>query len=253
MLVSSVVAALAAIALVVLAAVTFRRFGRADGEPEGATAGHAGAMLSALFLIFFAIALIVPWTSSDEETKTNAAAAQSLVEAYWDTTLLPAADRGPVREEIRGYLRYVRDREWPRLADGADSLDAEGWRRLDALRTRLAGVRTTDEQMKDARDDAVERVREVYSARRQTAANLGDVLPASVLVLTILTGLLMIVFPWLAGARPAGMPLVLLGVMAAVLGVSLSLCLDLNNLFGGSFTVRPDAYTDALAEVARIP
>jgi hypothetical protein len=50
-----IIAAAAAIGVVVLAAVAFRLLGRGanDRDPKGATAGHAGGMPSALFLLVF--------------------------------------------------------------------------------------------------------------------------------------------------------------------------------------------------------
>jgi hypothetical protein len=252
-LVKSILAALAAVALVVAVAVVFKKYGRDDDEPDGATSSHVGAMLSALFLLVFAIALIVPWAAADEERKNTAAEAQALVEAYWDSGMLAEADRQAVRADIKAYLEHTVNEEFAKLNDGSGDIPPNSWQRLDQLRTRLANLKIEDDHVNDARDDAVERLREVYTARRQRAVDTGPILPGGVLFFTVLTGIIMIVFPYLVGARPKGMPLVALGIMAALLGVSIYLCFDINHVFTGPLAVKADAFSDALSEIARIP
>ncbi|MBO2448000.1 DUF4239 domain-containing protein [Actinomadura barringtoniae] len=253
MLIKSILAALVAVALVAAVAFVFKKYGKTDDEPDGATGSHVGAMLSALFLLVFAIALIVPWAAADEERKNTAAEAQALVEAYWDSGMLAQADKQAVRTEIKAYLEHTVNTEFPRLKDGGDPLTANTWQRLDQLRIRLANLKIDDDQVNAARDDAVERVREVYSARRQRAVDTGPILPGGVLFFTVLTGIIMIIFPFLVGARPKGMPLVALGIMAALLGISIFLCFDVNHVFTGPLAVKADAFSDALNEIARIP
>ncbi|RAY15828.1 hypothetical protein DPM19_08665 [Actinomadura craniellae] len=246
-----VLAALAAVALVVVVALVTRGRGTSDGDPDGATAGHAGSMLSALFLLIFAIAVIIPWTTADEAERNTGVESQGLVEAYWRAEGLPEADRAAVRNEIRGYIDFVVREEWPLMGRG--ELSPEGWRRLDAIRARLAALRLKDDDASDARADTAERIREVYAARRQRASDAASGLPAGVLFFMVLTGVIMIVFPFMVGARPRGMTLAALGVMAALLGVGMYLVFDIDQAFSGGLGVGPEAFTDAHQEISRVP
>lgn len=251
MLIKSILAALAAVALVVAVAVVFKKYGQDDAEPDGATASHTGAMISALFLLIFAIAVIVPWTVADEARKNTSAEAQALTETYWDAAGLPGPERQQVRDDIKGYINHVIDKEWPEMQKG--HLSPAAWQRIEALRIKLAGFNFKDESASDVRDDALERIREVSGARRQRASDAESGLPDGVLFFTVVTGIVMILFPFLIGARPKGMPLVSLGIMAAMLGVSMYLVFDINHAFSGSLAVQPAAFQDALTEMARIP
>src|SRR3954454_7805394 len=88
---------------------------RTDGAPDGPTASHAGAIISALFLLIFAISVIVPWTVADSARQNTYAEANALVEASWVAGGLPAADAASTRAALRGYAQFVADDEWRAL------------------------------------------------------------------------------------------------------------------------------------------
>jgi hypothetical protein len=251
-LIQSLLAACAAVALVVIAALAFKRYGRHDDdEPGGPTVGHAGAMLSALFLLVFSIAIIVPWTTVDAARQNTYAEAQSLSEAYWAAGGLPAAERQVIRTGITDYVRFVAGQEWSRMGSG--KLSEDGWKKLDAVRVALRGMRFTDDDTKAVRDNVGERIREVYAARQQRTVDARASLPSGVLVFTVITGLVMIIFPFLAGARPRGMAMAPLVVMAIMLCVCIYTVFHIDHTFTGGLAVGPDAFTSALQGFARIP
>jgi hypothetical protein len=243
----------AAIGLVVIAAVLFRKLGRdtEDREPDGATAGHAGAMLSALFLLAFAIAIVVPWTTADSARQNTYAESQAIVDAYWSTAALPAPINRQVQSELRDYVRFVLDREWRMMAGGRLSL--EGWSRIETMRVQVTGVGVTTDDARDARNLVLEKIRDLAAARRQRAADATSAPPAGLLVMMVLTGLLVAIFPFLAGARPAGMAVVPLVVMAALLGIGVYMAFDISHVFDGGLAVTPDAFSAALQEFHQVP
>src|SRR3954469_10677246 len=108
-----------------IAALLFRTLGHDtdDRKPDGATAGHAGSMLSALFLLAFAIAIVVPWTTADSARENTYAESQAIVDAYWSTAALPTPINRQVQTELRDYVRFVLDREWRMMAGGRLSLE----------------------------------------------------------------------------------------------------------------------------------
>ncbi|HEY9524129.1 MAG TPA: hypothetical protein VIR33_12880 [Thermopolyspora sp.] len=242
----------AAIAVVIIAAVLFRRLGRdvEDRDPSGVTAGHAGSMLSALFLLAFAIAIVVPWTSADSARQNTYTESQAIVDAYWSSTGLPAAEGQQLQGELRDYVRFVLDREWRLMADGRLSL--EGWSRLDTMRAQLMALKVTG-ALADARDAALEKIRDISTARRQRAADAMAEPPPALLLMTVLTGLAVTIFPFLAGARPRGLTVVPLVLMAALLGVGIYMAFDIAHVFAGGLAVKPDAFTAALQEFQRVP
>ncbi|GAA3238687.1 hypothetical protein [Actinocorallia longicatena] len=252
MILWSILAALLAITLVFLVAKSFSRWGRDDDAPDGVTASHAGGMLSALFLLIFAIAVIIPWTVSDSARQNTHAEAQSLVEAYWAAGDLPEAEKDHVRAAIRDYTQFVIDEEWSYMV-AHDDVSPEGWKRMDALRSTVGDYTFTGKQQKDALNDLEDDIEGVYAARRQRASDAGSGLPSGVLVMTLLTGAIMIVYPILAGARPRGRAWVPLLLMAGILGVSVYLVFNINHAFSGALEVGSGAFKTAQQEYARIP
>jgi hypothetical protein len=251
MLIQSLLAALTAVALVVIAVFAFKKYGKHDDEPGGTTVGHAGAMLSSLFLLVFAIAVIVPWATADTARHNTYTEAQSLNEAYWAADPLPVADRLMVRDGLTDYVRFVADKEWPQMADG--KLSDVGWQKLDTLRFALRNMQFKDDDSKAARDDVRERIREVYAARRQRTIDAEASLPTGLLIFTAFTGIIMIIFPFMAGARPRGWALVPLVAMAVLLCVGIYTVFGMNHAFAGALAVGPDAFTSVLQGFDRIP
>jgi hypothetical protein len=92
----------------------------------------------------------------------------------------------------------------------------------------------------------------IAAARAQRAADAGATPPDGLLALTIITGLLVVLFPFLAGARPRGLALLPVVAMAAMLGFGIYLTWDISHAFNGPLAVEPEAYKSALQEFARI-
>lgn len=253
MIFEAALAAIAAMLVVVIAAYLFRKHekGKLDGEPDGATAGHSGAMLSAMFLLVFAIGIVVPWTGDDAARQNTYVEAGALTEAYWSAGSLPAANATRIRAEINDYTSYVASKEWRTMAAGR--LSDVGWSKLNALRTEVDAMKFAEKPNQDVQADIQGQLRAADQARRQRGSDAEATLPTAVLFFIVLTGVVMIVFPFLAGARPHKMALAPLVVMAALLGVSIYLVFDINHTFSGGLAVKPTAFSRALQEYRQIP
>ncbi|MEU8245548.1 hypothetical protein [Nonomuraea sp. NPDC048916] len=247
-----VLAVTAAVGVVALAALLFRLAGKGseDHEPGGPSAGHAGSMLSALFLLVFAIAIIVPWTTADAARQNTHAESQAAIDAYWSATDLPDTAPDLVRTGLRDYVAFVIRDEWPVMGQGR--MDPVGTERIEALRTRVTAIEATEDDAKNAKAEVLQHLAALASARAQRTADATTTPPSGLLVLTILTGVVVIVFPFLAGARPRGAAILPLVAMAAMLGFGTYLTWDISHAFDGPLAVEPDAFRGALQQFARI-
>ncbi|MFG1705724.1 hypothetical protein ACFLIM_21255 [Nonomuraea sp. M3C6] len=243
---------LAAVGAVALTALVFRRVKRAgeDRDPNGPSAAHAGAMLSAMFLLVFAIAIIVPWTTADAARLNIHAESQSAVDAYWAADALPGTAPQQVRTALRDYVTFVVRDEWPLMAEG--KMDPVGAARMDELRGRVNALQVSGDDEEDAKATVLEHIRAISTARAQRAADAAASPPEGLLLLTILTAAVVIVFPFLAGARPRGLAILPLVAMAGLLGFGVYLTWDISRAFAGPLAVGPDAFQGALQEFTRI-
>ncbi|GAA4632356.1 hypothetical protein GCM10023196_065480 [Actinoallomurus vinaceus] len=246
-------AVVAAVGAVFAAAFLFRksRHGAEDRGPASTTAGHAGSMLSSLFLLAFAIAIVVPWTTADSARQNTEAESQSIVDAYWAAAALPAPAGTQVQASLRDYVRFVVDHEWKLMAKGR--LSQEGWARLDALRAQVTNLRVSGTAAETARSTFLDRIRDMSSARGQRAVDAKSQPPQGLMALTVVTAILVCAFPFLAGARPRGMALIPAAAMAAMLTVGIYVAFDISHVFRGALRVKPDAFTAAQQEFPRIP
>ncbi|WP_043620291.1 DUF4239 domain-containing protein [Nonomuraea candida] len=243
---------LAAVGAVGLTALVFRRVKRAgeDRDPNGPSAAHAGAMLSAMFLLVFAIAIIVPWTTADAARLNTHAESQAAVDAYWAASGLPGSAPEEVRRSLRDYVSFVVKEEWPLMAEG--KMHPVGAERMDDLRSRVNALQPRGDEEEDAKASVLEQMSAISTARAQRTADAAAAPPAGLLHLTILTGALVIVFPFLAGARPRGLAMLPLVATAGLLGFGIYLSWDISRAFAGPLAVGPDAFRGALDEFARI-
>ncbi|MCO6007065.1 DUF4239 domain-containing protein [Actinoallomurus purpureus] len=243
----------AAVGAVFAAAFLFRksRHGADDRGPGSTTAGHAGSMLSSLFLLAFAIAIVVPWTTADSARQNTQAESQSIVDAYWAAAALPAPAGTQVQASLRDYVRFIVDNEWHVMAKGR--LSEEGWARLDTLRAQVTGLHVSGTAAEAARSTLLDRIRDMSAARGQRAVDAKATPPKGLLALTVVGAVLTCAFPFLAGARPRGTALIPAAAMTAMLTIGVYVTFDISHVFSGALRVKPDAFTAAQQEFPRIP
>ncbi|SDJ84628.1 Protein of unknown function [Nonomuraea maritima] len=242
----------AAVGVVALTALVFRKVKNAgeDRDPSGPSAGHAGAMLSAMFLLVFAIAIIVPWTTADSARLNTQAESQAAVDAYWAASELPATASDELRKGLRDYMAFVTRDEWPLMSEG--KMHPLGGERVDELRGLVQGLKPGTDDEEDAKAAVLQHLSSMSSARAQRTADAAARPPDGVLHLTVLTGVLVVLFPFLAGARPRGLAILPLVAMAGLLGFGTYLSWDISRAFAGPLAVAPDAFQGALQEFIRI-
>ncbi|MBE1536270.1 bestrophin-like domain [Actinomadura algeriensis] len=245
-------AAACAVGVVAVASALVRRTRRAadDAAPDGATVSHAGSMLSALFLLAFAIAVIVPWTTADAARAGTYAETQAIAETYWAASRLPADQRDGVRSGLRAYVDTVRDPEWDLMADGR--LTPAGWTLLDRVRRDVIALEADTDELREARAVVLDGLGQIASARHQRAMDARTAPPPGLTVVTVLTGAAVVLLPFLAGAAPRGAALIPLAIMAALLAAGTYLTIDIAHPFDGALAVGPEAFVELQAELQRI-
>jgi hypothetical protein len=252
---TALVVILASVAVTVLAFLLFGR-SRAHEQADDRDAdsrGFLGAVISGLFIVALAFYMVIVWEESGAAEDNAAKEAAAIADAYWQTAVMPQPQRDHIRGLLTEYPKLVADQEWPRLAVGES--DERTTDTLNSLHSEILGLPATPDQVKSARERALERVREITDLRRDRLDQAGGLDHTGKLMLfgTLAGAVCMIVYPMLIGFTSRVRHILQMAVMAALLAFVCVLCVQLDQPFAGVLRVQPEAFTSVTEELAGIP
>ncbi|GGU38451.1 bestrophin-like domain [Lentzea flava] len=252
---TAVVIVVASVAVTVAACLLFGRshaHTQAD-DRDADSRGFLGAVISGLFIVALAFYMVIVWEENGTAEDNAAREAAAVADTYWQTAAMPQPQRDHIRTLLVSYPKLVADKEWPRLASGES--DSGTTDVLNSLHTEILSLPSTPEEVKSARERALERLREITDLRRERLDQAGglDHTGRLMLIGTLLGAVGMIVFPLLIGFTARVRHVVQMGVTAAVLAFVCVLCLGMTHPFSGVLRVQPEAFTSVTEELAGIP
>lgn len=245
----------ASVAVTVVACLAFGR-SRAHAQADDRDAdsrGFLGAVISGLFIVALAFYMVIVWEENGAAEDNAAREAAAVADAYWQTAVMPQPQRDHIRELLVSYPKLVASSEWPLLADGES--DSGTTATLNSLREEVLSLPSTPDQVKSARERALERLREITDLRRDRLDQAGglDHTGRFMLIGTLVGAVGMVVFPLLIGFTARLRHVLQMGVMAGVLAVVCVLCLGMTHPFSGVLRVQPEAFTSVVDELGGIP
>jgi hypothetical protein len=252
---TAVVIVLASVVVTAVACVLFGR-SRAHEQADDRDAdsrGFLGAVISGLFIVALAFYMVIVWEESGAAEDNAAREAAAVADVYWQTSVMPQPQRDHIRGLLVSYPELVADKEWPRLAAGES--DSGTTSVLNSLHTEILSLPSTPDQVKSARERALERLREITDLRRDRLDSAGglDNTGKLMLVGTIVGAIGMVVFPMLVGFTARRRHVLQMGVTAAVLAFVCVLCVGMRQPFSGWLRVEPESFTSLTEELGGIP
>ena len=245
----------ASVVITVAACLLFGR-SRAHDQADDRDAdsrGFLGAVISGLFIVALAFYMVIVWEENGAAEDNAAREAAAIADAYWQTAVMPQPQRDHIRSLLTEYPKLVADKEWPRLAGGES--DDRTTETLNSLHTEILSLPATPDQVKSARERALERLREITDLRRDRLDQAGglDNTGRLMLIGTIVGAIGMVVFPLLIGFTARLRHVVQMSVTAAVLAFVCVLCLGMTHPFSGVLRVQPEAFVSVTDELGGIP
>jgi uncharacterized membrane protein YvlD (DUF360 family) len=221
-----------------------------SGDFDSDSMSFVGGVLSALFTVVLAFYVVFAWQNGDNVSSQSTAEADALVDTYWQTQVEPKADATRISGLVRRYTAEVADREWAMLDRG--EADPAAAAILTDLRDAVSALPADTETLNSARDQSLQDLRTITTNHRQRtdAATDSDGFTRFLLISTILGALAMVVYPLLMGLSTRLANIVGLALLTVVLGAIVYVCLQLMYPLHGPFGVSPDAFHDALADMA---
>lgn len=219
-------------------------------EPEDVTIGFLGPSLAAMYLLVLALSLATEWQtigSAQQAVANEAVAARQL---YWSAAGLPAGTAAGLRTQVRGYVTVVLDHDWPQMEHG--TLDDQSEHLLANLSSSVLRVNPASSGAATAQTYALGQINALTAAREQREAAAVTRLPDGVVAAVIATSLVVCVFPFAGGIRPAAACIAMAALQAALVTIGIVVVFQLNHAFAGPLAASP-APLSAVAQQISAP
>jgi Protein of unknown function (DUF4239) len=219
-------------------------------EAHHEVAGFILAVVGVVYAVLLAFIVIVVWQQADAARTGADREATILLAVYRDANALaqPGQD---VRPAIRDYASLVVDTEWAEMAEHhRESRTAD--QALNAIWTQLRAIEPRTHSDEAFYDDAVSSMQEVSELRRTRIADSGAELVGVLWAVLIIGGIISIAFTYFFGVHSLAAQILMVGSLAALVGLVLAVIVSLDLPFTGDVAVAPDAMRNAITEFGHI-
>lgn len=240
---------LVAVAVLLIALVVLRHKGKDDeGDYSASSLDFAANLALAAYLLVLAYAAVLVYDASGAAETDALAESESLTELYWAVAPLPDSEQ--IRSQIKAYTTETIQLDWPRMSEG--ELAQEPTRTLEDLRASIMNLRPVSDADKELRSTALDRISDVTHARIVRADDAGSSLDDIFMISLVLSGLVVIVLPWFARARPTVASIAGDVVRVGVVVGGILIILVMEHPYSGMKAVQPEAFAAAQEQYEQI-
>jgi hypothetical protein len=213
-----------------------------DDEPREDVAEYISMMVGVLYALVLGLALVSVWdtqSSAQQHVQTEASAAHQV---YLLADGLPSGDARRMRSEMTLYVGHVVNSEFPAMAAGRP-LGHRGWDLLRDVRTadwRLAGA--TASQQATAQE-VLAQLSVLDDARRGREGDATSGLSPVLWFGLIVGGVLTVAFMFMFGVRRSFTHVAMVMGLTALITFVVLLVYQLNQPFGGLFSIDASSFT----------
>ncbi len=233
------VLAFVAAALLVFAAVV--RWGsRFRDQSFNATIGNFAAVVQALFGLTLALVIVTLFQDYRSAQSGIRSEAIALAELARVATAFPKRVDGELRGEIGTYIRDVRSTEWKRLRNGHSSDRA--WGDIGAMYDTLKNYEPETSSQRAFYGQALSRLDQVVTERRDTLAAITEPIPTILLVVLVLGAFVIVVAPMFLVSVSVRFQAAKVGAVCAVVATALFAAVVLDNPFSRALPISDTPY-----------
>ena len=202
-------------------------------------AGFKFATLGVIYAVLLGLAVISVWEkySEAESAATEEAAALASIDRLSNGLI---ADEGQIlRESIIRYVRTVIDDDWPAMARGDDGEKTH--EALENLYTVVLGLTTADQRSATILEALLTQLNYVTESRRERLDLADGILPSVVWLVLFAGAAVTIGFTFFFGLDNLSVQMLMTGMLALLISLSLFVALSIDHPFSGPSTIRPVA------------
>ncbi|MFM8526940.1 MAG: hypothetical protein ACKOBH_02295 [bacterium] len=233
------------------------RFPNKKGAPYAHTAEYYNTVIGALFAFLTAFLINSAFTTVRATNEIVAAEASAANRVAWATRGLPSADVSAVQESLARYLSALETEEWPSLGEPTSyDLDAESSEgalatpELNALQQKVFEVGSRPYVPALSAESLQAAVDDLGSERRARLAAANSVLPFSLFLLAVISGITLIVNLIVTTLRDGRKASIVSAGIVLVVALDIALILGLTAPFDGPFTVKVDPLVTLYREIS---
>ncbi|WP_371525203.1 DUF4239 domain-containing protein [Streptomyces sp. NBC_01283] len=222
-----------------------RRFPHHANGTHNDMIGVVLGMYAAIYGIILAFVVVAEWEGLNEAETNVALEASQTAEVLRDAAAFPPPQERRVISAVGDYVHVVVDKQWPLMRDGRPDPGV-----TNHEVTQLYQVFQDYEPQTEAEttyyEQSVSTLGEIAGARRTRLADAQQSLPSLLNILVYGGALIMLPLTFLYGIKSLRANLMFVVSVAALIGVSLLLCLTLDHPFAGDLAVSPAPFKEGV-------
>jgi protein-S-isoprenylcysteine O-methyltransferase Ste14 len=212
-------------------------------------AGFIYAVLGVIYAVLLALVVIAVWEDFGRARETVESEANATAEIFWLAHRLPGPEGVRLQGLSRSYAEEVVEVEWPLMEEG-DGVPLEreegaapnGWTLIDDIRATLQGFEPGTRAEEALYAEGLDQAEELADARRMRMVEAEEGLPAVLWVVLVFAGAAAIGFAYLFGLESTWAHRLMVGALAAVIGLVLFTIGAMEHPFSGGASIGTGAF-----------
>jgi hypothetical protein len=214
-------------------------------------AGFIYAVLGVIYAVLAPFVLVIVWEEFRDARTGVSYETQVLIAVGETAQQLPPAVGAPIVDRARRYAQALITYEWPQLAQGQSSPEAD--RALADLGAAIHAVDPADPRQAILYDHLLQQYRDLSDQRQALISDSRLAVPPLLWLVLLLGALLVVSYTYLYGVARLRAQLVMTAALTAIIALVLFVILVLDYPFTGDVRVPPDALQRALNALAAYP
>jgi hypothetical protein len=215
--------------------------------PHNEVSGFVYAVIGVIYAIILGFAVITVWEHYNEAKSDAHAEANAVANIYRIASGLPEPSRGEIQDASLAYVSTVAEKEWAAMDDGTAPVQ-QAVDDINTLWSSFDSVALTTSAEEALYAEGLNQLSELSSLRRERLEDNDAALLGIMWGVVVGGAILTVLFPCLFGVESRLVHSLIIGTLAASIGLLLLLTYDLNYPFNGDVAIGPGAFERVLEQ-----
>ena len=209
--------------------------------PHNEVSGFVYAAIGVIYAVILGFVVISVWEQYSDAESNARQEADAVGNLYRLADGLPPPSRQAMQGAALDYASAVVNEEWPAMADGTP-VSQRQINQLNALWSTLYTVEVTTSREEQLYAATIDQMDALSGHRRERLEDADTGLLGIMWAVMIVGGMLTVLFPCLFGVENGLVHALIIGTLAAAIGLLLFTVYELDHPFQGDVHVQPDGF-----------